>query len=72
MLSAYKAYHSSSPMAFAYKYTISVSTLPVADLEGVLWNPSFEGLPLKLLYYAHYTHLGAMLHSSSNTRVSAQ
>ena len=41
MLSAYKAYHSSSPMAFAYKYTISVSTLPVADLEGVPWNPSF-------------------------------
>ena len=34
MLSTYKVYHSSSPMAFAYKYTISVSTLPVVDLEG--------------------------------------
>ena len=46
MLSTYKVYHSSSPMAFAYKYTISVSTLPVVDLEGSMeslsWKAAFE------------------------------
>ena len=37
----------------------------VADPEGVpwvLWNPSFEGLPSKILcanVYEHYTHTGA-------------
>ena len=52
----------------------------MADPKGVPWvpwNPSFEGLPSKILYaqtyYEHYAHTGAThssFNSSNNARVS--
>ena len=54
--------------------------ISVADPEGVPWvpwNPSFEGLPSKILCEnvlpIHYTHTGAMyfsFNSGNNARVS--
>ena len=65
-------YHQLAPAFYMASYAISSKlhfTLhhdyAVADPEGVLWvlwNPSFEGLPSKMLctnVYEHYTHIGA-------------
>ena len=50
---------------------------PVADLQEVPWvpwNPSFEGLPFKILYATLYAHTWATqkLQSSNNKCVSPQ
>ena len=57
----------------------TVWSCPVADPEGVpwvLWNPSFEGLPSKILcanvlrtLRSHWSY-ALQLHSSNNARVS--